>query len=389
MDQSKIGSFLKELRKEKGMTQEQLAEKLNVAARTVSRWENGNNMPDISVLVELADLYDVDIRELINGERKSENMDETMKDTLTTVADYSDAEKEAIIKKLLTSIIVCIIVFASIFITVMFHLDVKYETIKNIYAFLPQIGLVGSCYGLISILQIKGDMTKNRMKMLRYALLPVCIAVLLFLSMTIFALVTYIPRWNERHTEKPEGYDLWLLLDTYGGDLGSDLSVFPYMADVPDDCVYFDDISTGIWGTDAVIVLDCTYTPEGYMHETERLSSLFKTIEHDGSKHINHVRYDEEQYALPAYITIDGFAHVYEYALADDANNRITYVYLSYPEIDADKQSYPADRREILKNDLAVYENTDAESYSMYNHSFDGGASYIEYDDSVTLIMTD
>lgn len=41
MDQKKIGSFLKELRKEKGFTQEQLAEKLNVAGRTVSRWETG------------------------------------------------------------------------------------------------------------------------------------------------------------------------------------------------------------------------------------------------------------------------------------------------------------------------------------------------------------
>lgn len=47
MNQAKIGKFLAELRKENGMTQEQLAEKLNVARRTISRWETGNNMPDI------------------------------------------------------------------------------------------------------------------------------------------------------------------------------------------------------------------------------------------------------------------------------------------------------------------------------------------------------
>ena len=47
MDQIKIGKFLAELRKEKGMTQEQLAEKFYVARRTVSRWETGSNMPDI------------------------------------------------------------------------------------------------------------------------------------------------------------------------------------------------------------------------------------------------------------------------------------------------------------------------------------------------------
>ena len=74
MDQAKIGSFLKELRKEKNLTQEQLAEEFNVASRTVSRWENGNNMPDLSILVELADFYDVDICEIIDGERKSEMM---------------------------------------------------------------------------------------------------------------------------------------------------------------------------------------------------------------------------------------------------------------------------------------------------------------------------
>ena len=48
MDQMKIGVFLKELRKEKNLTQEQLAERLHVSGRTVSRWETGKNMPDIS-----------------------------------------------------------------------------------------------------------------------------------------------------------------------------------------------------------------------------------------------------------------------------------------------------------------------------------------------------
>ena len=52
MDQQKIGAFLKVLRKQKGLTQEQIAEKFNVSSRTVSRWENGNNMPDLDVLIE-------------------------------------------------------------------------------------------------------------------------------------------------------------------------------------------------------------------------------------------------------------------------------------------------------------------------------------------------
>ena len=55
MDQKKIGLFLKELRKEKTLTQRQLAEQLNVSDRTVSRRETGTNLPDLSILVELAD----------------------------------------------------------------------------------------------------------------------------------------------------------------------------------------------------------------------------------------------------------------------------------------------------------------------------------------------
>lgn len=80
MDQRKIGFFLKELRKEKNLTQEQLAEKMNVSGRTVSRWETGHNMPDISLLVELAEFYDVSIPEIIDGERKSESMEKEVKE---------------------------------------------------------------------------------------------------------------------------------------------------------------------------------------------------------------------------------------------------------------------------------------------------------------------
>ena len=67
MNQKKTGEFLKQLRKEKNMTQEQLAEKFYVSGRTVSRWETGSNMPDLGILVELADFYDVDVREIIDG----------------------------------------------------------------------------------------------------------------------------------------------------------------------------------------------------------------------------------------------------------------------------------------------------------------------------------
>lgn len=94
MNQAKIGRFLQELRKEKGLTQEQLAERFYVARRTVSRWETGSNMPDLDILVQLADFYDVDLRELLDGERKDVEMDKETQETVLKVAEYSNAEKE-------------------------------------------------------------------------------------------------------------------------------------------------------------------------------------------------------------------------------------------------------------------------------------------------------
>lgn len=98
MEQIKVGAFLKELRREKGITQEQLAEELGVSGRTISRWETGNNMPDISLLVEIAEFFDVSIPEIIKGERKSEGMKEEAKEVAETMSDYAVAEKEKLVK---------------------------------------------------------------------------------------------------------------------------------------------------------------------------------------------------------------------------------------------------------------------------------------------------
>ena len=116
MDQKKVGLFLKTLRKEKNITQEVLAETLNVSSRTVSRWETGSNMPDISLLVELSEFYQVSIPEIINGERKSEKMNQETKDIAIKMAEYSknelNTEKRKIINALLMVFGVFIIISA-------------------------------------------------------------------------------------------------------------------------------------------------------------------------------------------------------------------------------------------------------------------------------------
>lgn len=69
MNQDKIGKFLASLRKENNLTQEDIAEKLNVNVKSVSRWENGRNLPDSSIMKEICKIYNVSINELFNGEK--------------------------------------------------------------------------------------------------------------------------------------------------------------------------------------------------------------------------------------------------------------------------------------------------------------------------------
>lgn len=99
MDQKKIGLLLKQLRNEKGLTQEQFAEIVNVSNRTVSRWENGNNMPDLDILIQISDFYQMDLRELLDGERKSEKMNKELEETVLKAVDYTNSEAERYIKR--------------------------------------------------------------------------------------------------------------------------------------------------------------------------------------------------------------------------------------------------------------------------------------------------
>ena len=69
MDQKKTGKFIAELRKEQNMTQQELADRLNVTDRAVGNWENGRRMPDYSILMELCARLNVSVNELLAGER--------------------------------------------------------------------------------------------------------------------------------------------------------------------------------------------------------------------------------------------------------------------------------------------------------------------------------
>ena len=76
-----------------------ICRKLDVSSRTISRWETGTNMPDISLLVNIAEIFNVSISEIINGERKSEIMEKEVKEVAEAMSNYAGAEKYSNIKE--------------------------------------------------------------------------------------------------------------------------------------------------------------------------------------------------------------------------------------------------------------------------------------------------
>lgn len=90
LDNEKIGSFIRELRREKNLTQRDLAERLHITDRAVSKWERGLNAPDIALLEPLSELLGVSVGELIRGERDRE--EETPMDETKSLLNYSKEE---------------------------------------------------------------------------------------------------------------------------------------------------------------------------------------------------------------------------------------------------------------------------------------------------------
>ena len=142
MDQIKTGKFIATLRKEKELTQEQLGEKLGVTNKTISRWENGDYMPDIEMLSLLSKEFDVSINELISGERLLlDDFKKAADNNLVTALNSSTftlKEKIAFFKKKwlrehIATIVLCIVVWIGIMLWV---------ALNNSYALLGAIGSI-------------------------------------------------------------------------------------------------------------------------------------------------------------------------------------------------------------------------------------------------------
>lgn len=146
MDQIKTGKFIATLRKEKDLTQEQLGEKLGVTNKTISRWENGNYMPDIQMLSLLSKEFDVSINELISGERlligdfkkaADNNLVTALNNSIFTLKERIAFFKKKWLREHIATIILCVVMWISIMIWTA-------EKLKdsNSYALLGAIGSI-------------------------------------------------------------------------------------------------------------------------------------------------------------------------------------------------------------------------------------------------------
>ena len=97
MDQIKIGKFIAECRKKQGLTQMQLAEKLNITDRAISKWENGRSMPDSSIMLELCDILKITVNDLLSGEKVNmENINQKNEQLLLDMAKELERKNKTI-----------------------------------------------------------------------------------------------------------------------------------------------------------------------------------------------------------------------------------------------------------------------------------------------------
>ena len=117
MDLIKIGSFIKACRKEKSLTQETLADKLNISQKTVSKWECGNGLPDVSIMLDLCDALSISVNELLNGEHidSKEYMDKAEKKLLEMQKEKIKSDKSLLRAEIIIGVTATIILLACVF----------------------------------------------------------------------------------------------------------------------------------------------------------------------------------------------------------------------------------------------------------------------------------
>ena len=175
MNQEKIGKFIAKCRKDKKMTQSELAEKLGVTDRSVGNWENGRNMPDLSLFKPLCDELDITINELLSGEKiKKEEYQEKFEENIINTIDYS-TKKINIIRNNLGIVLLILGILISFTAMTMFVSESSWGSIYSV------IGAIISSIGVSKL--TKKYKTSKR--------LLICITYFVFFLVSLF-IIDYV-----------------------------------------------------------------------------------------------------------------------------------------------------------------------------------------------------
>lgn len=155
MDQIKIGRFIAECRKKKNLTQVQLAEKLNITDRAVSKWETGKSMPDSSVMLGLCEILEISVNDLLSGEVITMNNynKEAEKNLLEVIKQKEQSDRNLLRVEWVVGILSLIVLFVPIIIASVLPMEEWQRTVLIFAGFIPC--LVG-CGFALKIEQIAG-----------------------------------------------------------------------------------------------------------------------------------------------------------------------------------------------------------------------------------------
>lgn len=117
MDQIKIGRFIAAMRKEQSFTQKQLAEQLGISNKTISKWETGNGMPEVSLMLPLCEALKINVNELLSGERLTEhNYHERAEENMVKLIQEKNDKKQIAVVALI-SVVLLVAAFGIIFLS--------------------------------------------------------------------------------------------------------------------------------------------------------------------------------------------------------------------------------------------------------------------------------
>ena len=153
MNQKKIGKFISNCRKNKNLTQEQLAETLNISDRAVSKWERGLNLPDASLMLELCNILDITVNELLTGEIIKK--EKYMKQAETNLIELKSKLEEQTKKLLNLEIIICLISCIPFLVLILLVAYFKMSTILRIILII--IAIILFIVGIFTSMKIERE----------------------------------------------------------------------------------------------------------------------------------------------------------------------------------------------------------------------------------------